>query len=313
MIDGKVLPSWFAVAVAGACIGFGFFQVFFGYKFFRVTLFVLGFTVVGVAIFLLSWDHINDPNAMWIGLAMGVMAGLMVGGVGAYVPRVGVFLVGAALGVVLALDLNTTVLWRLYPSNPNLTLGVAGGLLGAGFGGLSMLMMRTVVICSTSVVGAYALIRGVGYFAGNYPADELALKDQIANGQTLPVAVYGYFSGMLALALLGIAIQFLYTAKKANKDEKDEWEEAYDDSEMSLDALRGASGARGGGRGEGRGWAASRIIDAMSECAPNSSPLSSSRRQEQEEEEVPEGPQVQARPPQVQEAGSQGRRAAGRL
>ena len=243
-IDGKVLPSWFAVAVAGVCIGIGLFQVFFGYRFFRVTLFVLGFITVGVTIFLLSWDHISDPNAMWYGLAMGALAGLLVGGVGAAIPRIGVFLVGGALGVVVALILNTTVLYRLYPSNPNLTLGVAGGVLGAIFGGLSILMMRVVVVASTSVVGSYATIRGIGYFAGNYPANEWALKDDIANGQTLPPEIYAYFAGMLALALVGMVVQFLYTAKKSNSDEKDEWEKEYDDSEFTLEALSGACPAQ---------------------------------------------------------------------
>lgn len=237
-----MLPTWFAVAVSGSLIGFGLFQVFFGYKFFRFTLFTLGFLTVGVTIFVLAWDHINDPNSMWYGVAMGALAGLLVGLVGALVPKIGVFLVGAALGVVAALILNTTVLYRLYPANPNVTLGVAGSVLGLALGGLATLMMRVVVVISTSMVGAYCTIRGIGYFAGNYPADEWALEDQIANGRPLPVAIYAYFAGILAFGLVGIVVQFMFTARKANAFEKDEWEMEYDDSEFSIAAITGEQG-----------------------------------------------------------------------
>lgn len=210
------------------------FQVFLGYKFFRFTLFFLGFLTVGTTIFVLAWDHINDPNSMWYGLAMGALGGLLVGLVGALIPRIGVFLVGAALGVVVALILNTTVLYRLYPANPNVTLGVSGAVLGLAIGGAATLMMRTVVVISTSFVGSYCTIRGIGYFAGNYPADEWALRDQIANGATLPVEIYAYFAGMMVLGVIGCVAQFMFTAKKRRGDEKDEWEEAYDDSDFSL-------------------------------------------------------------------------------
>jgi hypothetical protein len=62
-----------------------------------------------------------------------VAGGLLVGLVGALIPRIGVFLVGSALGVVVALVLNTTVLYRLYPANPTVTLSVAAVVLGFAF------------------------------------------------------------------------------------------------------------------------------------------------------------------------------------
>lgn len=41
-IDGHTLPDWFATASSAGMIGIGLVEVFFGYKLFRVTLFMLG-------------------------------------------------------------------------------------------------------------------------------------------------------------------------------------------------------------------------------------------------------------------------------
>ena len=215
-------------------------QTFLGYKLFRVSLFLAGFLAAGLGVFYPAWQNISDANGIWYALALGGMAGLLVGGVGAWQPRIGVFLVGAALGVVIAFALNAAVLYKLSLGNPLIPLIVAAIVLGLGLGGLATIMMRTVVIVSTSVVGAYAAIRGVGHYAGNFP-DEFELAKQIeeGNGSLSPV-VYGYLAGIAVLAAIGVGVQFFVTARKASTDEKDEWELEYEQAELTLEALRGA-------------------------------------------------------------------------
>ena len=237
-IDGVPLPPWFGNAAAGAMIGVGLFQVVLGYKFFRVTLFLLGFFAAGLAVFFPAWDNIADPNGFYYAMAMGLLAGILVGGLGAWMPRIGVFLVGAMLGLITAFILNMTVLYKISNGNPTNTLIAAAVVLGLGLGVLATFMMRPVVVVSTSVIGAYGVIRGIGSFVGNFP-NEFQLKDQIINGQSLPVEVYGYFGGVLGIAVIGIVIQFKYTAKKKKESEKDEWEQEFEESEISLEALRG--------------------------------------------------------------------------
>lgn len=240
VIDGHVLPTWTVVGLGIGLIGVGLLETFAGYKFFRTTLFTLGFLAAGLAVFLPVWDHLDSEYSEYIGLGLGGLAGLVVGGAGAVLPRVGVFLVGSALGIVGGMVLNTAFLYKIAVANDistNVTLGVGAGVLGLVFGVLAIFMMRFVVVIATSVVGAYAVMRGIGSFAGNYP-DEFALKDELMKGDTnLPWQTYAYLGGWAALSLLGVFVQFCVTAprKKGNrKEDRDEWEEQFDVSEISF-------------------------------------------------------------------------------
>lgn len=239
-IDGHDLPSWFSTVASAALIGVGLVEVVAGYRLFRPTLFMLGSLLAGVPVFLLTWDHIVDPNAMWIGVGLGIAAGLLGGTICYFLYKVGVFAVGGALGVVIALVLNMTVLYKLSPGNANLPFIVGAVILGLGFGGLALYFMRITVIMSTSIVGGYAAIRGIGYFGGNYPSNEFDIEQQFVNGQTnLPWQIYAYFAGWVAIWSVGIGVQLLVTAKKANADEKDQFEKDFEAAELSVDALVG--------------------------------------------------------------------------
>jgi hypothetical protein len=256
-IDGHTLPDWFATAAAGIMIPVGLMQVTLGYRLFRVTLLLLGGTAGGVPTFLLAWDNIQDPNAVWIGLGLGVLAGIIAAVASFFLYKVGVFLCGAAMGVVIAVVLNLTVLYKIGGGNTPFI--VAAVLLGLGFGALGFYFMRATMISATTTVGAYIFIRSVGYFGGNYPSNEFDIEQELQAGDIadIPWQVYAYFAGWLVLIVVGILVQVKITAKKKDKDEKDEWEVAYDDAELSLDAITGEwwwwwCVCVGGGRGEGQ-------------------------------------------------------------
>jgi hypothetical protein len=239
-VDGHELPSWFAIVAAGVAIGIGLMEVFFGYKLFRITLFVLSFIGAGVAVFLAAWDGLSsNPNAMWIGLGCGVAAGLLAGTLSYFLFKVGVFVVGGSLGVVGGLVLNTTVLYKLSPSNPLIPMIVASVVMGIATGILGLWMMRGTMIVATSVVGAYATIKGIQYYAeGDNFINDFDLVDEITNG-TLPPKIYGYMAGIVALAIVGCVVQFKWTGKKKQgvEGEKDEWEQEFEESELSLQAF----------------------------------------------------------------------------
>jgi len=238
IIDGHVLPAWFTTAASAGMMAFGAGEVFFGYKLFRVTLFILGGAAGGIPTFLISWDQIDDPNAVWIGLGLGVMAGLIAGALSFFLYKLGVFLCGAALGVTVAIVLNLSVLYKLPGGNAPFI--VAAVFLGLGFGFLSYYYMRYSMIAATSIVGSYAFIRSVGYFGGNYPANEFDVEQELQNGQTnLPWQIYAYFAGWIALCFAGIFVQIRYTAKKKDGDGKDENELAFENSADVSDLLKG--------------------------------------------------------------------------
>lgn len=240
-IDGHALPTWFGFVFNITLICIGLMEVVAGYRFFRYTLMLLGAIAGGVPVFLLTWDNIQGPNAFWFGVGTGAMAGLIAAVASFFLWKVGVFLIGAALGVVIALVLNVTVLYKLSPADANLPLEIGGVVLGLAFGGLALKFMRTTVVVSTAVVGAYAFVRGVGHFAGGYPSNEFDVEQELQNGQVnLPYTVYIYFAAWCILWMLGIAVQFLVTAKKVGSG-KDENEKQFDEALDPLDVVLGES------------------------------------------------------------------------
>jgi hypothetical protein len=245
-IAGHELPKWVPPALATAFILVGLAELSIGYKFFRLTLFALGFlgAFLGLALPIIAF--VASPAAPWIGLGVGGVAGLAVGVAGAMYPRVGVFLITAAAGVCVGLVLNTAFGWKI-PIEPHITEGLLSAGTALVFGVLSTLFMRVMVILSTAVVGAFLVIYGVGRLVpvpNNMP-DVLDLTNELVNG-TLPGVAYAYLAGWAVLAVAGAALQFCYTSRKARgrEAEKDEWERAVEDG--------GAGGDRAGKRGSAK-------------------------------------------------------------
>jgi hypothetical protein len=240
-IDGHPLPVWFSVVFNGILIGVGGMEVAAGYKLFKPTLMLMGGIAAGVPVFLLTWDNITDANAFWFGCGTGGMAALIAAVASFFLWRVGVFLIGAALGVTIALVLNVTLLYKFVPSNPQLPLEVGGVLLGLGLGMLALRFMRPTVIVATSFIGAYAVIRGIGHFAGGYPSNEFDIGEEVASGQLVfSWTIYVYFAAWVVLAFVGVAVQLLVTSKAAANGEKDAQEKEYDAADPTLDIIMGA-------------------------------------------------------------------------
>ena len=186
-------------------------------------------------------------------------SGLLAGIASFFLYKVGVFLCGAALGVTVALVLNMAVLYKL--PGGNVPFIVAAVVLGLAFGGLGFRFMRHTMVAATSIVGAYAFIRSVGFFAGNYPSNEFDIANELKDGQTdLPWQIWAYFAGWGALVLLGVGVQLRFTARKPAGGGRDAWEKAYDESDDISDLVRGRrskkgkrKGGRKGKKGRGKG------------------------------------------------------------
>jgi hypothetical protein len=246
-LDGHPLPEWFSLALATSLLALGLPEVFAGYRLFRYTLVIVGAGFAGIPAWIFSWDHvqqlgggISDSTAVIIGGVAGGVGGLLGGFLCWKVWKVGVFVIGAALGVVIAVVLHITVFCRL--GQGNMPLIVAGVLLGLAAGVLSLRFMRKAMVLSTSALGAYATLRGVSMFVPGSYTSELDVAGEVQAGLPVPAAMFGYLGGMALLAVLGVLVQFFYTAVKAKKDGgKDELEEEFEASELSLEALTGGA------------------------------------------------------------------------
>lgn len=153
-VDGHELPTWFHIVFGIVCIVVGLVEIAVGYRIFSITCFCLGFLTTSVAIFLAIFDHWSASYAVWVALAVAALVGLTVGIIAAKIPKIGVFLAGAALGVVSGIVLTTMFLYKIVPANPTIILGVSSSLLGIIFGIVALRLMRPLVITATSVVRA---------------------------------------------------------------------------------------------------------------------------------------------------------------
>ncbi|GAB9470272.1 hypothetical protein Gpo141_00007522 [Globisporangium polare] len=200
-------------------IAAGLFVCFAGYKLFRTALFVVGFVAGGVLLAIAA-EHIFDTKswvvtASWVAFVVG---GLLVGCLVVSLYTTSIFVAGAAGGVLLAILLNTSVGYKIYPSNPNVVLIVLAIILGIVGGVLALKLEKPVLIVATSLVGAGMLVWGVGYFAGDYPSpsDLKQFAQQDNNGNwvyDIPTAWWAYVAGMLVLFVIGMVVQFRKTGK----------------------------------------------------------------------------------------------------
>ena len=152
-----MLPASYQVPAAFLLLLGGVVACFFGYRLFRLVLSLAGF---GLGAFMASSVFgVTEPWTMVLGALAGglIGAGLMIA---AYF--VGVALVGAGLGALVA---NL-----LFPGD-----GLGPGyvpLLGCSIAGavLSMYLQRYVIIVGTAFGGAWTLIVGATALAGNQAA-----------------------------------------------------------------------------------------------------------------------------------------------
>ena len=243
---GVPLPAWFSLFTACVILVFGTGMTFVGYRLFKVAIVGVGIGASGVPAFLYTWSFAPDSGTF--SLSTAVLAACVAAACGGFLCwrlfRVGVFIMGGSLGVILALVLHILVFARFLSAYGNTPLIVAAVFLGLGVGALGLRFMRKTMVVATSTLGAYAAIRGVSLFVPGSFVAELSLAKRIQAGETLPAAMDGYLGGIAALALAGIAVQFLVTARKAGKDDaKDELEKELEESELSLEALQGEGAA----------------------------------------------------------------------
>ncbi len=190
----------YSIAFAVILVLGGLVSCFFGYRWFRTVLAIFGF-VIGA---LLASSVIGAGEALWmVGAAV---AGGLIGAALLYAAYfVGVALVGAGLGVLLA-NLALSAAGR-EPHFLAIVLAAVAGSVAA------MYLQRYVIIVSTGFGGAWTLIVGVMALFGNRAAMAAAAAGNIwvaypldpAPGQTwLPVA-------WVALGAVGTAVQLGWT------------------------------------------------------------------------------------------------------
>lgn len=149
----------------------GIIVAFLGYFLLTPVLFgaglVVGGGVASVALRALLGDA--TPAAVWTGVVGTLAAGIVVGLIAVKMLSVGMFAVGASLGVVVASALKPSVLGHVYPPNADVGFVIGSIVLGLALGTMALRFQKQMVIFATAYGGAFAFFFGIGYFAGHFP------------------------------------------------------------------------------------------------------------------------------------------------
>ncbi len=214
-------------------IGLGIFFCFFGEEFVKATQVIAGAAlamILVIYLILANSSVVLYTWQFWLILVFSLLIGCLAGWFMSKIQWLPGVVFGTLLGFVVGFVLFNLFL-RFIQSNPvavfwvTMCVCLIGGIL------LGYFFEESISIISTSVVGAYGIVRGISIMAGGFPDErqvyELGTKGEWSQMKNLltPV-VYAYLAGFVVLAALGMFIQFKFfydgNKKKEKKDDENE-------------------------------------------------------------------------------------------
>lgn len=180
---------------------------FFGYFLLTPVLFLAAFISGGGACFIAVATILGEdtPAAVWISIASMLLGGSLLGFLALRALNFGMFAVGAALGVVLASSVKTTLIAQAYPKDPRLAFIIAAVSCGLILGLLAMCLQKQMLIFSTAYAGSCACMFGIGSFAGHFPTTEDLSNVEAGHANAW---VLLYIALTFILGTIGMAFQF---------------------------------------------------------------------------------------------------------
>jgi hypothetical protein len=205
-IPGLDLGTGGTVLVALLTIGFGLLNCFFGYRIFRFMLALWGL-VLGAYVGATLAGNLTDGQLLWV-IIGGVVGGIIGAALMSLLYLVGVFIVGAAAGVVLANAVGVAAGIDM----PDLVVIIVAVVVGI----IALILQRVVIILATAFIGSWAVVSGglsllVG--ASVTPTElygDAAQAGEVAAG--VPSLIVLIF--WLVLAMVGAITQFAMTRER---------------------------------------------------------------------------------------------------
>ena len=136
-------------------IAIGFLQCFWGYRLFRIILFLIGLFFGGYFFGMIGY---NFSQQLIIAVVIGFIGGLILGLLLYYIYLIGVFILGAMFGSALAVLLSNS-----FGVFQNQIIVIVCAII---FGILAVLFQKLLIILSTSFCGALYIVNGIGILAG---------------------------------------------------------------------------------------------------------------------------------------------------
>ena len=200
--------------MVGLLMFVAFAQLMFGLDLKKLTFTTLGASAAGYGMYYLFLAGIITTEKVMVEIAItcvaAVLGGIFMFVLGNKLEKTALFSVGASTGLygVYALRLVipqlTTTVWNIE-NFPMWVCGIVAGLL---VGYLTFKLERTIFIGATSAGGAFLFVAGLIHF----------LKPDLTQSSNQR---WIYLGIMVAVFLLGLLVQFAYTAPKEKSKEKE--------------------------------------------------------------------------------------------
>ena len=176
-------------------IAIGLAILFFGYRFFKVALGVMGFAAGFILVVTLGTD-LTEFGRNEI-LAAGLIGGIVFTFVFVLAYYAGVFITGAFLGYILGTSISPYI-------NVDPIIIIAVSIVIGGM--ITFAVQKVVVICVSAFFGAWIILLGVGQALGRIQTESLVSEPAKV------LTLYREFTWMmvvwLAVALVGIYCQY---------------------------------------------------------------------------------------------------------
>lgn len=204
---GRAILSNYTSVLHGIAIPTGLSASFFGYFLLAPVLFLAAFITGGGACFVAVSTVIEDetPTEAWIAIGAMLLGGALFGFIAMRALPIGMFAVGASLGVVFASSIRTTVIVDLFPKDPRTAFIVTAVSLGLILGLLAVFFEKHMLIFSTAYAGAFACAFGVGHFAGHFPTAEDISEAEKGHVNAWTVV---YILAAIGVGTIGMLFQF---------------------------------------------------------------------------------------------------------
>lgn len=155
-------------------IALGAVVAVFGKPLFKPTICLVGTMVALILLCLFIFSIFFDRNtpswAGWLVFSISLVVGAIIGLILAKLSRIGVAVLAGWGGFCLGMILYAAFLYKLDGDKQilywcfNIGLGITAGIL-------SIFLFNHAIIISTAIVGSYAFIRGISFYAGGYPSE----------------------------------------------------------------------------------------------------------------------------------------------
>eukprot|EP00183_Erythrolobus_madagascarensis_P006883 CAMPEP_0185844800 /NCGR_PEP_ID=MMETSP1354-20130828/907_1 /TAXON_ID=708628 /ORGANISM="Erythrolobus madagascarensis, Strain CCMP3276" /LENGTH=305 /DNA_ID=CAMNT_0028544575 /DNA_START=38 /DNA_END=955 /DNA_ORIENTATION=- len=190
--------------VIALTIPFGLILMVAGFWVLNPAMFCAAFAVGGFVAYVSVYNLTKHTSAAtWASISALLLGGLLLGLLSLYLVPLGVFALGATMGAVLGLALNTVVI-AFRPDQAPWTAYILIGALAVVFGVLALQVQYTLLIVATAFSGSFMMLSGLGFFVGHFPRFSNMERSELMRD---PLALL-YFAMYIVLGVIGCVIQF---------------------------------------------------------------------------------------------------------